>query len=183
LAAEYPEIATPLQKKHARIEEKVSQLDAQLKSRQEAADQEMDANLQVNERLLEEKHPGWVGFLRENGPAFGNWIVDQPLRIREAVITNKDAIIDPYSAIDTLDAFKNFVTANQPPQQQSSGAPPAAQTQGLNSRRTAQLASSASPRSVGSRPTVSGIPEDGDPQAIWDGFAAIDPDEKKWRSA
>lgn len=184
LAAEYPEIAKPLQQKLAPIADKLSQFDAQMRSRQEAADLEMDADLQANEQLLETRHPGWDGFLKDNGPAFGAWIVDQPLYLRQAFVTNADAIIDPYSAIVTLDAFKQFVGSNQPPQQQeSSVAPPAAQQQRLNPRRAAQLASSASPQSVGSRPTVSGIPQDGDEQAIWNAFRDTDPDEKKWRSA
>ena len=182
LAAEYPEIAVPLQKDRARVEEKLSRFEAIEKSRQEAADQQMDAELRANEELLETQHPGWDGFLKEYGPAFGAWISDQPLYLRQAFITNQDAIIDPYSAIDTLDAFKAFVESNQPPQ--SAGQPPAAvQPQRLNPRRAAQLAGSASPYQAGSRPTVSGIPQDGDPEQIWKSFAEIDPDEKKYRSA
>ena len=184
LAAEYPEIAKPLQEKLAPIAEKISQFESFEKSRQEAADQQMDAELTANEKLLEQRHPGWDQYLRENGAAFGKWIVDQPLVLRQAFVTNQDAIIDPYSAIMTLDAFKQFVASNkEPPQTASSSTPAAAQTQGLNSRRTAQLASSVSPRSTGSRPTVSGIPQDGDPEAIWKAFAETDPDEKKYRSA
>ena len=181
LAAEYPEIATPLQQKLAPITEKLSQFDAQMRSRQEAADQQMDAELKANEQMLERRHPGWDGYLRENGAAFGAWIVDQPLYLRQAFITNQEAIIDPHSAIDTLDAFKHFVASNQQPSPQAQ--PVAAPTQRLNPRRAAQLAGSASPQSAGTRPTVSGIPEDGDPQVIWNGFRDTDPDEKKYRSA
>jgi hypothetical protein len=182
LAAEYPEIAKPLQEKLAPLAEKISQFDATLKSRQEAADQQMDAELKANEDMLEEKHPGWDGYLKEHGAAFGAWIVDQPLYLRQSFVTNKDAIIDPFSAIETLNAFKSFVASNQPPPP-TPAAPAAVQQQGLNSRRTAQLAGSASPQSAGSRPTVSGIPESGDEQAIWNAFRDIDPEEKKYRSA
>ena len=181
LAAEYPEIATPLQKKLAPIVEKISQFDTNLKSRQEAADQEMDIELKANEDMLEKQHPGWDGYLKEHGAAFGAWIVDQPLYLRQAFVTNQEAIIDPYSAIDTLTAFKSFVKSNQEPAQQEQ--PVAPQTQRLNPRRAAQLAGSASPHSGGSRPTVSGIPQDGDPEQIWKAFAETDPDEKKYRSA
>jgi hypothetical protein len=183
LAAEYPEIAEPLKKTLAPITEKLSQFDAQMRSRQEAADQQMDAELKANEQLLERQHPGWDSYLREHGAAFGAWIVDQPLYLRQAFITNQEAILDPYSAIETLGAFKQFVASNQPPPQQVAPQPAAAQTQRLNPRRAAQLAGSASPQSAGTRPTVSGIPEDGDPQMLWNGFRDIDPDEKKWRSA
>lgn len=179
LAAEFPEIATPLQKKHAKIEEKISRFEAIEKSRQEAADLQMDEDLMANERLLEQKHPGWDKYLHDHGPAFGAWIVDQPLSIRQAFITNQEAIIDPNSAIDTITAFKAFVDQHtQPPQAQ-----PAAPQQRLNPRRAAQLAGSASPHTAGSRPTVSGIPEDGDPQQIWNSFRDLDPDERKYRSA
>lgn len=186
LAAEYPEIATPLQKKLAPIAEKLSQFDAVEKSRQEAADAQMDAELQANEQLLESKHPGWDGYLKEHGAAFGKWIVDQPLKYRQAFITNKEAIIDPTGAIETIAAFKQFVDlSTQPPTpaQGSKPAPAAAQPQGLNSRRAAQLAGSTTPQTAGQRPTVSGIPQDGDEQAIWNAFAAVDPDEIKLRSA
>ncbi len=182
LAAEYPEIAEPLKKTLAPISEKLSQFDAQMRSRQEAADLEMDADLKANEHLLETRHPGWDSYLRDNGAAFGAWIVDQPLYLRQAFVTNQDAIIDPHSAIETLDAFKQFVASSQPPQQ-AAPQPAAVQTQRLNPRRAAQLAGSASPQIAGSRPTVSGIPEDGDPQMLWNGFRDIDPDEKKYRSA
>jgi hypothetical protein len=184
LAADYPEIAAPLQKDRARIAEKISRFESIEQSRLAAADAEMDHDLMANEKLLEESHPGWEGYLKEYGPAFGAWIVDQPLALRQAFVTNQDAIIDPYSAIETLAAFKSFVASNQSPQ-----APPPdgggqpAQQQRLNPRRAAQLAGSASPHSGGSRPTVSGIPQDGDPEMIWKQFAAIDEDEKKYRSA
>lgn len=182
LAADYPEIATPLQQKLAPISEKLSQFDAQMRSRQEAADLEMDAELRANEQLLEFRHPGWDQFLHDNGAAFGAWIVDQPLYYRQAFVTNQEAIIDPYSAIETLDAFKDFVVSTQQPPQEPQQAPPVKQ-QGLNPRRAAQLAGSASPHSAGSRPTVSGIPEDADDETLWKAWAAVDPDERKYRSA
>jgi hypothetical protein len=179
LAADYPEIAQPLQKKLAPITEKISQFESEMRSRQEAADRQMDTELQANERLLEQQHPGWDKYLHDHGPAFGAWIVDQPLALRQAFITNQEAIIDPYSAIDTLSAFKAFVEQNtQPPQAQ-----PAAQQNRLNPRRAAQLAGSASPHSVGTRPTVSGIPQDADEQTLWNAWAAVDPDEQKYRRA
>jgi hypothetical protein len=180
LAAEYPEIATPLQKKLAPIAEKLSQFDAIERSRLEAADRQMDAELKANEDMLEQKHPGWDAYLKEHGAAFGAWIVDQPLYLRQAFVTNQDAIIDPYSAIETINAFKTFVASNQEPAQSQAPAP---QTQRLNPRRAAQLAGSASPHSAGTRPTVSGVPQDGDPEQIWKAFAEMDPDEKKYRSA
>ena len=57
----------------------------------------MDAELKANEELLESRHPGWDGYLKEHGAAFGAWIVDQPLYLRQAFVTNQEAIIDPYS--------------------------------------------------------------------------------------
>jgi hypothetical protein len=181
IAAEYPEIVTPFQKKTAAIEEQISQFKAVEQGRQAAADAEMDANLLANEQLLAQRHPGWVDYLKQHGAVFGAWIADQPLAMRESFVINKDAIVNPYSAIETLDAFKSFVEANQPPQQVQQ--PAVAQQQRLNSRRTAQLASSASPATVGHRPTVSGIPESGDDQQIWNAFRDIDPEERKYRNA
>jgi hypothetical protein len=182
LVAEYPEIATPLQKKLAPLEAKISQFDAREQSRQAAADAQMDAELKANETLLEQQHPGWDSYLKQYGTVFGAWINDQPSYLRQAFETNKNAIIDPYSAIDTLNAFKEFVAANSQPSQPSNGRP-AAQQNALNSRRAAQLAGTASPHTAGSRPTVSGIPENGSDEQLWKAFAAIDPEERKWRSA
>ena len=142
----------------------------------------MDAELRANEQMLEQRHPGWDGFLKEYGAAFGAWIVDQPLYLRQAFVTNQEAIIDPYSAIETLDAFKEFVVSNQPPQQVEQQ-PATVNQQRLNPRRAAQLAGSASPHSAGSRPTVSGIPQEAIEETLWKALAAIDPDEKKYRSA
>jgi hypothetical protein len=36
---------------------------------------------------------------------------------------------------------------------------------------------------VGHRPTVSGIPESGDEQQIWNAWRDVDPDERKYRNA
>jgi hypothetical protein len=183
LAAEFPEIATPIIKDRQVINEKLSKFEAIEKSRQEAADQQMDAELMANERMLEEKHPGWDKYLHEHGPAFGAWIVDQPFAIRQAFVTNQEAIIDPYAAIETLNAFKTFVAQNTQPPQQGANPPSAAQQNRLNPRRAAQLAGSASPHTAGSRPTVSGIPQDADEQTLWNAWAAVDPDEQKYRRA
>jgi hypothetical protein len=185
LASEYPEIATPLQQKLAPLAEKISRFDALEQSRQAAADAQMDAELKANEGLLEQQHPGWNKYLKQYGAAFGEWIVDQPLYYRQAFVTNKEAIIDPYSAIDTIAAFKSFVAQNTQPAAQAApnGRPAAAPQNGLNTRRAAQLAGTATPSSVGSRPTVSGIPQDGNEEQIWKAFADIDPDERKYRSA
>jgi hypothetical protein len=184
MAADYPEIAKPLEAKLAPIAEKISKFDAIEKSRLEAADRQMDADLAANEQLLATQHPDWNTFLHEYGAAFGKWIVDQPLHLRQAFVTNQDAIIDPYSAIETVTAFKSFVEQNTQPSGQGGNQPPASTEQNrLNSRRAAQLAGSASPQSVGSRPTPSGIPQDGDEQAIWNSFRDIDPEERKYRNA
>lgn len=180
LAAEYPEIAKPLQEKLAPITEKLSQFDAQMRSRQEAADQQMDADLQANEAMLERQHPGWSNYLHEYGAVFGEWIVDQPLYYRQAFVTNQNAIVDPYTAIETIAAFKSFVEAHTQPQQ---GSAPAASNQRLNPRRAAQLAGSASPYAAGSRPVVNGIPESGDDQTLWNAWRDVDPEERKWRNA
>lgn len=183
LAADYPEIAAPLQKDRARIAEKISRFETIEQSRQQAADAEMDQDLMANEQMLEERHPGWEAYLKEYGPAFGAWIVDQPLALRKSFVTNQEAIIDPYSAIETLDAFKSFVASNKEPGTAAPNGAQPAQQQRLNPRRAAQLAGSASPHTAGSRPTVSGIPENGDPEQIWKAWAAIDPDEQKYRKA
>ena len=86
--------------------------------------------------------------------------------LRQAFITNRDAIIDPYSAIDTLNAFKDFVSQNttQPPQQAQRARCSTAKAQPAT-RGT--IGRSATPHSVGSRPTVSGIPQDGNQEDIW----------------
>lgn len=180
LAAEYPEIAKPLQEKLAPIADKLKQIDEDARSRQEAADRDMDAELQANEQLLEAEHPGWEQYLTDNGAVFGAWIVDQPLFYRQAFLANQRAIVDPEAAILTIDAFKDFVAGHYEPPAQASAS---VEQQGLNPRRTAQLAGSAAPHTAGRRPTVSGIPQDGDEEAIWKAFAAVDPDERQYRNA
>jgi hypothetical protein len=183
LEKDYPEIADPFKKLVAPLQEEVSRLKAREKAAQEAADLQMDQDLKANEIKLEEKHPDIWDVLRQNGAAFGDWIVNQPLAIRTAAFVNKDAIVDLDGAIRTFDAFKAHLNGNQQPPAQPA-TPPAQQApkQEPDDLRAAQLAASTTPRVTGGKPTVSGIPKDGDPEAIWKMMQETDEEEKQYRT-
>lgn len=170
LKDDYPEIAAPLEKVAERLDGTLERLTKAEKASLEADQAELKQIVEVQTQTLIEKHPDYVDVLKANGPAFKAWVDDQPLRIRQAAARNANDIYDGQGAIEVVEGFKKhlgLIKAPEPaPQPQT---PPK-----LDDRRKRQLDSSASPQRSGSRPTVSGIPEEGDPEEIWKAFAAQD---------
>lgn len=177
---DYPEIAEPLKKALSPIAERMTKDEEERTAAQEAERRAAETELTeiVNEQtdILLKQHPDYDAFLKQNGAAFGAWVEDQPRKIREAAYRNAEYIFDAEGAIEIMNAFKAFIQ----PKPAAEPAPAQPQsTQPLNDRRQRQLNGSASPRSHAGRPTVSGIPRDGDPDAIWDAF---DAEEKRARA-
>lgn len=168
LKEEYPELAEPLAKAFGVIEDRLKEVDNAEASRRQAATTEVVEHIQAETAEVEREHPGYYDFLKQNGAAFAAWVEDQPRSVREAAYRNAEDIVDARAAIDVLSRFKQHLgqPASAPAAAAQNGAAaPAAQP--LNDRRKRQLESSASPQ-TSRRPTVSGIPEDGDPQEIWE---------------
>lgn len=184
LADEFPEIAQPLTKALDIIDKRIQALDERETTRSNAARAELTEIVETETARLESEHADWFDVLSKNGPAFAEWIEDQPRRLREAAARNAETIVDAQAAIEIVGGFKKHLgLADAGEQQQAEPAAPAPTPEAapapkpnsdLNDRRRRQLVGTSSPSKSGGRPTVSGIPEDGDPEDLWNAFEALD---------
>lgn len=153
-ADDYPEVAGPMIGV-------VKQLGQQI-SAMTAAQQSQAALSAAREELrLEEIEPGWGSFVGQRLGEFRTWLDDQPRAIREAGYRNAQAVVSADEAATVIRRFREHVEGASSPQAQ----PPQADPKDA-ARRQRQLAATASPRGA-SRPVASGIPEDGDPEALF----------------
>lgn len=172
---EYPEIAKPVAKALDAITEKNA---AEDKSRREAAATELADIERHATTMLAEKHPDWEAFLNKHGgDGFAAWLDDQPRRIRDAAYRNANSIVDGEGAIVLMDAYKAHVAGQSAAAAPAPAPTPPAATApnpptSLDDRRKRQLEATATPSQTGGRPTVTGIPEDGDPEVLWRQIAA-----------
>lgn len=167
-ASEYPEVAGP-------VEGEISALRSELKTLKERQDAER-LRAQVDEQvsLLESKHPDWQTVTATED--YAKWLASQPKYVQEAVVRNADQIVDADEAADIISRFK--ASGSSPSQgagQERLDGKDAAGGTGtaLADRRRRQLESASGTRSKGPGPAT-GIPEDGDEEAIWRAFDAED---------
>ena len=164
IAADFPELHAPLSKAIESVNSRAEQVEAAQRGRIEAEltqeKQRYTEDVKVQTDLLINDHPDYLDVISKNVDAWQTWVEDQPKAIREAVARNSVDITDASSAAKVLSAFKAFlnppVTAQQPSPQ--------------SDRRQRQIGSAASPGGSSRQPVVAGIPENDDPQAIWDAF-------------
>jgi hypothetical protein len=184
-ADDYPEVAGPLQEAMELLRGEVGELKAAQVGRAQAAQEELQEIFTAGETAVEEAHPGWDKYLTENSGKFAQWVDDQPRFIREAVIRNAEAIVDPRAAIEILNAFKHHMSSQPEPEPQPQETPETPETPPVaqaapqrppaSSRRQQQLAASSSPSKTSSRaPVISGLPDDADEQALWDEMEELD---------
>lgn len=165
---DYPEIAEPLGQVLTSIHGDVATLSEAEDSRRKAAEDELSDFLAAEEETLLSQHPDYGDVVKNNGERFVAWIDDQPRAVRDAFARNADQIVNAAEAASVISAFKDHLN---PPAAAPAGQPGHANPP-LSNKRERQLGSTAAPGSRTRRPTVSGIPENGDPQAIWDAFEA-----------
>lgn len=167
LAADYPELHAPISKVLGDISSRQEQAEAAQLGRLEAERSEETrlyvAEVRKQTDTLKEEHPDYLDVVKNNVEAWKGWVEDQPKRIRDAVAMNAQDITDARAASEVMAAFKAFLN---PPAQPDSKPNPIAD------RRQRQIGASSSPAKTGRQPVVAGIPEEGDPQAIWDAFDA-----------
>lgn len=168
LKDDYPEIAQPLQKALGALEGNVKELAEAEDRRRQAATEELNSFVQTETSQVLEEHPDYLEVLGSNAEELAAWVDDQPRRVREAFARNAEQIVNATEASEIVSSFKAYLGQPAP-----APADPG-RTQPLSSKRERQLASTATPSSRHRRPTVSGIPEEGDPQAIWDAFEAAE---------
>jgi hypothetical protein len=180
--AEYPEIRDPVKTALAPIEQQLARLDQFEASQRDARQIEVNRHIVSQQELLEERHPGWEKEYVQGPLAkqFYDWIKspDRPVKFVKTVFeTNAEHIFDAAAAIEVFDAFKAELAAQNPtPAPQDGG-----QTQELSAKRAAQLDGSRSPKTPGGPPRVTGIPREGDPQAIWSAFGDDNADDRLTR--
>jgi hypothetical protein len=160
---EYPELAEMLSPVIADLSGRVDTVLSAEQSRQEQA-------LAQEEARLAEQHPDWQSILNQNGDRFAAWLESEaPVAIYQAAHRNANGIANAQEAAKVVAAFKQHIGIGAQPNAPDAAAstPPAPQAD----RRQRQLAGAAAPpRSSQNRPTVSGIPAEGDPEAIWKAF-------------
>lgn len=170
---DYPEIAAPLEKALGVIEGRVATLADAEEGRRTAAQAELSDFIQTEVRSLETQHPDYLDVLQKNSDKLVAWIDDQPRAVRDAFARNATDIVDAAEAAKVIGMFKDYLGTPAPaPAAEARTA--ATATDPLASRRERQLGATASLTRSNRRPTVSGIPEDGDPQDIWDAFEAAE---------
>ena len=168
---EYPEVAGPVGELLAGMQATIDRNDKELAAigddrRQHAVDEQ-----QV---LLEQEHSDWHEVISaDEGAPFESWLNDQPRHIREAGRRNAKEIVDAAEAADLVSRFKAFRSdavdeeppADEPKPEDGKGTG----TARLSDKRQRQLATASSTR-TGGLGAAHGIPEDGDPQDIWNAF-------------
>lgn len=166
LKEDYPEVATPIEQALSPLIERINQQADEQTRRQQEAVREIETHTADQEKELENLSPSWFALLQKHGPAFQTFVDDQPRAVRDAFARNAGSIVDAQAASDVIEAFRKTL----PPEEQMLPAKPSSPTPPLNDRRQRQLGANATPPNGARRPTVGGIPEEGDPQQIWDAF-------------
>lgn len=173
--AEFPEIAKPVKDALAPIAKQLETLTTAETNRAAERRQQVVEHIRSQQELLDAAHPGWDKEYTSGPKAklFYDWIEDQPKRLRDiALVTNAEHIFDAQGAIEVFDKFKSDIAAAENPTAGNG------QTQELSAKRAAQLDGTTSPRSPSGAPLVSGIPREGDADAIWKAIPDDNADER-----
>lgn len=173
LKEDYPEIAAPLEQALGSIQEQVSHLSAAEESRVAAAQTELTEFLNEETEALVAQHADYEQVLGQNSEQFRVWIDDQPRAVRDAFARNAQDIVNAAEAAQVIGAFKAHLGMPAPAPAVPAPRTPAVPS-ALASKRERQLGATATVNRTNRRPTTSGIPEDGDPQMIWDAFEAAE---------
>lgn len=164
LAEDYPEISKVIETVVAKTDKVEAAHKSRLQAELDTETTAVNADLKREEATLNEQQPDWLDVLTKNQAKFVEWVNDQPLAMRKIAAENTAQIVDGAATAKLVAAFKAHLN---PP-----AAEPEPKPSPNASRRERQIGASASPGRTGRQPVVSGIPEEGDPQAIWDAFEA-----------
>ncbi|WP_395451188.1 hypothetical protein ACHMW7_16180 [Aminobacter sp. UC22_36] len=163
---DYPDIGQPLIKALEKIDGKLDHLSNTEKADLESARTELNEIVDGETKRLLSVHPDYEDVLAKNGKAFVAWVEDQPRSIREAAHQNAQFIADSDGAAKVIEGFKRHLGLIKEPPAPAPTPQPAPQPK-LDDRRQRQIEGSASPQRTGGRPTITGIPAEGDEDAIW----------------
>ena len=172
LNTEYPEIAGPVGNRLDAIEASQQQQAKKDKDLQDDANVDHQRKVEVQTHLLGVEHKDWLDVA--NTPEFNGWIDDQPRKERDIAARNAKEIVDATAAGELITRYKAFRLEQDKPARPDESQETVTS---LAAKRKRQLESSASARPKGPGTVVSGIPEDGTDQEIWDGFDRKDAQE------
>ena len=170
LKEDYPEVYGAVEV----LDKTVQKMSDKERERVVDAERELQELYQSNSRQVDEDHPDRHDLLKTHGEQFQAWVMhpQQSVAIREAALSNAKVITNPQAASAVIEQFKQYLAYQQQHQQAQQPATPPQATNPApqsqpNDRRQRQLQGTAAPKNGGRAPTVSGIPEDGDPEQIW----------------
>ena len=160
---EYPEVAEPL----IRVIEGIREETKALSEKQ----QKQIERFYVREHLaVERAHPGYEALIGQNADTYLAWLKQQPDTIRKAAENNAQRIEDAQEAALVVAAFKKYLAGQKAPSPQPSQDTPPSQPD----RRIRQLAGAQTVTTKGRQAFTPGIPDDGDPEAIWNAIEAAE---------
>jgi hypothetical protein len=171
VAEEYPEVAQP-------IIDEIDALKAEFNERKLA---EFQRQVVVESAKVTVKHPDYISVLQKHAGEFQAWVEDprQPAWVKPAFDRNAAEVVDAAEVLPIITAFyrhkgllKDEGTSSPAPQGQGS-------SPNLSDKRKRQLAGSVGPSSRTQPAALSGIPEEGDEQEIWE--AIVREDKRKQR--
>lgn len=177
----YPDVIEPLEQILRGQTEAIQRLEQNLTGLSE--DQKKAYYLR-QEEVLESLQVGWKQTAASQD--FQAWIATQPAFVRDTVQRNGQHIADAGEVASVFDYYKQARAKGTPTPTPAEGGdnnppsppPPPPPGSQLSGTRAAQLESSQGPRAKGGAPVATGIPEEGDPEAIWKAF-----DEEEARNA
>lgn len=183
LKRDYPEVYGAIEP----LDKAAQEARAEREARAKDAEAELQELYRENSRQVDEYHPDRIqlfGTPEKPGPysdAFAQWVMHpyQSVAIREAALSNAKVITDPQAAAWVISQFKSYVGQQQAAQQPQASQSTNTQQSQPNDRRERQKQGASAPRNGGRTPTVSGIPEDGDPEQIWKAFAEQERRERR----
>ncbi len=176
---EYPEISGPNKTITNNLADRIDVLEekqgvSETVHRQEAVDQQTE--------VLDGEHSDWEEVMAAEGTL--EWLQDQPRHIQEAARRNSEEIVDAAEAADVIGRLKAFRSAQDEAGEGAGDADAngAGADDGagdgkpqLTGKRKRQLEAASTTR-AGGPGAAHGIPEDGDPEAIW---AAYDKQDER----
>lgn len=154
LHEEYPELVEPIGREFSALQEQLRQVQA-------AVGQVTQGAAEAREAELDQLAPGWRDDLSKNADRFNEWLQNEaPGRLVRTFEANREAISDPRSAAEVVNAFRAHIGAP------SSQQPAHAGNGEIASRRQRQMRGAISPTTRGSTPAVSTAAH-GDDDAIF----------------
>lgn len=166
LADDYPEIEKPLRASLEKVNKRVEDMTRAEQARHVEIQEDYKATQAEYSNYVAEQTaeintalPDWQKMVGENQSAFRQWVDDQPKATREAAYRNADHIVDAREAIDVIGAFREHITGQSQPDPKQKP---------LNDKRERQLAAMSSPPNSKRKADLSGEPQEGDENAIWE---------------